>query len=927
MQVLTKAFPRAALIAAGLLIAAVGFDVSAQTGTKHLFNRHATDDAFAEQPGTNGGEGPLNGPAQEQYDNRAYPSTFIHSDQQKGASLSFSAIKSKQGGKKTKWQEVGPIEPLVSSEATYTGRPTYNSGRITSLALSPKCEAKSKEREDDDCKLFVGSAGGGVWVAENALSATPKWKSSSDGIPSNSTGSIIFDPTDKSGKTLYVGTGEENGSSDSEAGVGLYKSTDSGKSWKLVPGSASVATGRAIGAVAVDPADSKHIFIGTAVARHGSSSVNGGRFTPPDAPQVGLYESTDGGQTFTLAFSMPSDPVNPGSANGSDFFRGGVTNIQFYGRQVYFAMMDYGLYRAKGGGGFEQVFVSAGGGSLAGSIASRTEFSLAPLKNGKLRIYVGDSGTGPADFYRTDDASVAVPVWQTLSSSVEGTPGFGSYNFCSGQCSYDMAVYSPPGAPDIVYIGGQMQYDEIFTANPPSNGRAVQRSADAGANFTDMTNDTQNPPLGMHPDQHAIVATSDNPNIVFFGSDGGLVRIDGTFSNRSAECATRGLSPDELTDCQGWLAAIPTQTLSLNKGLATLQFQSLSINAQDPWNDIMGGTQDNGTWAYNGKGKGSWFESIGGDGGQSGIDVGNPNRRMHTYFGAQIDVNFHGTEPLGWNWVSDPLGTESASFYVPLINDPVVSGTWFVGQQRVWRTQDNGGPQAFLELYCNEYTGAYPPPSPQQCGDWEPLGASTLTGSAFGTDKSGSYVVATTRARGDTKTLWTGTRRGRMFVSKNADGASAAVTFTRIDDPPVANMPTPTRFISGIAVDPADANHAFVSYSGYDAYAIAAGTATGHVFEVRYNATTGKAVWTDLSLNIGDQPVTGIARDDKTGDLYVSTDFGVAMLPKGGATWVVAGNNLPPVAVYGLTIDSNAGVLYAATHGRGAWRLALGEDD
>jgi len=29
------------------------------------------------------------------------------------------------------------------------------------------------------------------------------------------------------------------------------------------------------------------------------------------------------------------------------------------------------------------------------------------------------------------------------------------------------------------------------------------------------------------------------------------------------------------------------------------------------------------------------------------------------------------------------------------------------------------------------------------------------------------------------------------------------------------------------------------------------------------------------------------------------------------------------VATYGLTIDSGARILYAATHGRGAWRLQL----
>jgi len=47
-----------------------------------------------------------------------------------------------------------------------------------------------------------------------------------------------------------------------------------------------------------------------------------------------------------------------------------------------------------------------------------------------------------------------------------------------------------------------------------------------------------------------------------------------------------------------------------------------------------------------------------------------------------------------------------------------------------------------------------------------------------------------------------------------------------------------------------------------------------------------------------------------------------ALLP-GGSTWNRAGGGLPPVATYGLTIDSGARILYAATHGRGAWRLQL----
>ncbi|KPV49140.1 hypothetical protein SE17_34300, partial [Kouleothrix aurantiaca] len=238
-----------------------------------------------------------------------------------------------------------------------------------------------------------------------------------------------------------------------------------------------------------------------------------------------------------------------------------------------------------------------------------------------------------------------------------------------------------------------------------------------------------------------------------------------------------------------------------------------------------------------------------------------------------------GNDPLGWNWVSDRLldSGEGSSFYVPLISDPRVSGSWFVGLQHVWRTKDNGGSQAFLEKYCNEFTGDYGN-RPEPCGDWEALGGPAGAGEAgdlvsplYGADKGGSYVVAVERTRSDKNTLWAATRRGRLFVSKNADAANAAdVTFTRLD-----SASTPTRFVSGIVIDRNDANHAWVSFSGYDAYAAAAGTATGHVFEVTYNPGSGTATWKDISANIGDQPITDITLDHNTGDLYAGTDFGV----------------------------------------------------
>jgi hypothetical protein len=845
-------------------------------------NTHAKALAFAEHAVESG---PNDGIEQARYEDKAYPNDVITFAQSRGAAAAFESVQKMPGGKKTNWQLIGPERAFVPAEVTYTGVANVVSGRVTALAVSPACNAS-------DCKIFVGAAGGGIWRADNALEPRLNWRPSGDGIPTNAIGSLIFDPSDPSGKTLYAGTGEANQSADSEAGLGLFRSTDGGKSWTLVSGSAAVASAAAIATIAVDPKNPAHILIGTNSAVRGGTGVSGGYTFPiPGAPPSALYESVDGGATFTATLAQPVavialDPQDTGT--------------------VYAGTFGSGVWRRSprldGDSAFHLVRDSTGGGERA-SIALTT-------KNGHTRIYEArGAGATAADLSRADNADVPAAAllasgWIGLSSPTKGTPGYASYNFCGAQCWYDISLGTPPGRPDEVWLGGWMTYSEIFTANPPSNGRAVQRSIDAGASFTDMTNDANS--LGMHPDQHALAFAG---AITFVGSDGGVMRTSGAYVDASSQCASRGLSPVDLVDCRAWLSAIPTRLDSLNDGLATLQFNSFSINTHDPLNDIMGGTQDNGTWAFGGK---SWFESVGGDGGQSAIAAVNPKIRMHTYAGPQGDVNFNGTDTFGWDWIFDPVGGEAFSFYIPLINDPKASSTWFLGGQHVWRTQDNGGDPAYLAQHCNEFFGDFA----VQCGDWVKIGVPTLTGTFYGTDKrtaTGNYVVALASAPSSADTLWAATRRGRVFVSTNASAKPASVTFARID-----TLGQPGRFISGISVDAADANHAYVSFSGYS---VRTPTAPGHVYDVHFGA--GTAAWTDISYNIGDQPVTALALDDLTGDLFAATEFGVALLERGSTTWVPAAGSLPAAAVYNLDIDSGGRVLYAATHGRGGWKLAL----
>src|SRR5207237_401018 len=149
----------------------------------------------------------------------------------------------------------------------------------------------------------------------------------------------------------------------------------------------------------------------------------------------------------------------------------------------------------------------------------------------------------------------------------------------------------------------------------------------------------------------------------------------------------------------------------------------------------------------------------------------------------------------------------------------------------------------------------------------------------YGSDKTGSYVVSISHGPAKDSPLWVGTRRGRLFVSMNANAADPnAVRYSRID-----TAAQPTRFITGIAIDAHNPLHAFVSFAGYDAYSLTTTgpTTTGHVFEVTYDPKAGTTHWKNLSSGLGDQPITGIAYDADSHRLYVATDFGVLVRRSG----------------------------------------------
>src|SRR5881296_1682833 len=174
-------------------------------------------------PGLDRDHGPLLA-ALEDYAHRAYPAKDVPMQATLNAIAGFKQVQRMSMGSPSvgAWQSIGPSKSDFPDILTFSGAEYFTSGRVTALAIDPSC---SKSR----CRVWVGAAGGGVWGTSNAFSGSgASWTFLSDSFGTNAIGTLTYDAPNN---TLYAGTGEPNASGDSEAGLGIWKSTDGGSTW------------------------------------------------------------------------------------------------------------------------------------------------------------------------------------------------------------------------------------------------------------------------------------------------------------------------------------------------------------------------------------------------------------------------------------------------------------------------------------------------------------------------------------------------------------------------------------------------------------------------------------------------------------------------------------------------------------------------
>ena len=147
--------------------------------------------------------------------------------------------------------------------------------------------------------LFVAPAAGGVWKSTNGgVTFRPTF----DDKPVSSMGALAVAPSDT--MQVWAGTGEQNSRNSIEPGGGIYKSTDGGITWRLM----GLEKTQHIGRVVVHPRNPNIVYVAALGAAWKTN------------PERGLYKTTDGGQTWTLAkfisdragfVDVELDPANP----------------------------------------------------------------------------------------------------------------------------------------------------------------------------------------------------------------------------------------------------------------------------------------------------------------------------------------------------------------------------------------------------------------------------------------------------------------------------------------------------------------------------------------------------------------------------------------------------------------------------------------
>lgn len=318
--------------------------------------------------------------------------------------------------------------------------------------------------------LIVGSVTGGLFVStDGALNWTEHPENSK--FLSTSISSIV----QAANGDIYVGTGEifvyTQPNTDGHVGGGVYKSTDGGNTFNLLPATQPIANSTSntwayVSKLAADPYDGNKIYAAT----------NGG-----------LYYTLDGGDNWNAVQGIGSADNNRPSRD-----------VKISTEGLVVAEINKKFYRSTNGVDFQ---LGSGVNGFPATNVRRIEFAISPQDPKYVYAAIANSSDGLRGIYRSIDGGVNWTPYSQENSSV--------FNPLGQQGEYNIAFAINPNNKNEVIIGGQLE--------------CWKGGLDVGWDMVAYwIPETATNPYYIHADMHFAVYDPSNPDVLYVCSDGGV---------------------------------------------------------------------------------------------------------------------------------------------------------------------------------------------------------------------------------------------------------------------------------------------------------------------------------------------------------------------------------------------------------------------